>query len=182
MTADGELDDARTALLEQFRWITGHADVWRCFADARTLQLVVRGLADPWRDGGITHVCGIEARGFLLGGAVALQLGAGFVGVRKTDGLFPGPKVTRVTALDYREQQHTLRLRRDLLRGADRVLLVDDWAERGAQALAVRAMVEECGATFAGVALVVDQLEAATRAQLAPVVAIVAADELGASA
>ncbi|MGZ6952497.1 MAG: hypothetical protein ACXVJX_10360 [Acidimicrobiia bacterium] len=58
------------------------------------------------------------------------------------------------------------------------MLLVDDWAERGSQALAARRLLEQAGATFGGTSLIVDQLPATVRAQLAPVTAIVAAEEL----
>ncbi|WP_329377152.1 SUKH-3 domain-containing protein [Streptomyces sp. NBC_01716] len=84
---------ARDLALEHFRWISGHADVWAVFRDARALAAVVTGLVEPFRGEGITAVCGIEARGFLLGGAAAVELGVGFVPVRKGEGLFPGDKV-----------------------------------------------------------------------------------------
>ena len=58
------------------------------------------------------------------------------------------------------------------------MLLVDDWAETGSQALTARTLVEECGATWAGVSLLVDQLDEAVRARLAPVAAVVIHDEL----
>src|SRR4051812_19801333 len=114
---------ARRALLDRFRWVSGHADVWRVFADADALAAIVGGLVAPWRRRGVTHVVGIEARGFLLGGAAAVQLGAGFVAVRKSEGLLPGDKVTVETAADYRGQQHTLRMQAAVLGSNDRVLL-----------------------------------------------------------
>jgi adenine phosphoribosyltransferase len=83
----------RAVVLEQFRWVAGHADVWGVFADARAFALAVEALAWPWRDAGVTEVCGIESRGFVLGGAVAHELGAGFVAIRKADGLLPGEKL-----------------------------------------------------------------------------------------
>lgn len=121
---------------------------------------------------------GIESRGFLLGAAAALDLGVGFVAVRKADGLLPGPKVTTTADLDYRGQRHRLRMQK-VLRSADRVLLVDDWAERGSQARAARRLVEACGATFLGVSVLVDQLSADSRDALGRVTALVAAEELG---
>src|SRR5947209_15949611 len=93
---------ARGLALEHFQWINGHADGWAIFRDAKALAAVVRGLVDPFRDEQVTAICGIESRGFLLGAAAAVELGVGFVPVRKGDGLFPGDKVTRLTAPDYR--------------------------------------------------------------------------------
>lgn len=170
---------AARIVLERFRWVGGHADVWRLFEDAEAFQAVVRGLVDPWRGREITKVCGIESRGFLLGGAVALSLGAGFVAVRKADGLFPGEKVSRQAGADYRGQRHTFRVQRAALHPGDRVLLVDDWAEIGSQALAARHLVEDCGATFAGLSLIVSQLPSDLQARLGPVAYLVRADQLG---
>jgi adenine phosphoribosyltransferase len=152
--------------------------VWRLFSDAETLSAVVAGLADPWPDHGVTKVCGIEARGFLLGGAVATRLGVGFVAVRKRDGLFPGPKVEATTEPDYRGLTHVLRLQRDSLRKGDRALLVDDWAERGSQARAVRRLIESCGAEFLGLSVIVDQLDQQVRSVLGQVTSIIHYEEL----
>ncbi|MDP9397193.1 MAG: phosphoribosyltransferase, partial [Actinomycetota bacterium] len=57
---------ARRAVLSHFSWKDGQADVWRVFADAEALPLVVAGLVAPWERAGVTHVVGIESRGFLL--------------------------------------------------------------------------------------------------------------------
>jgi adenine phosphoribosyltransferase len=177
-TADEPVAIARRELLDRFRWTGGHADVWHVFSNDAALAAVVDGLAAPWRGTGVTRVAGIESRGFLLGGAVAVAMGVGFVAIRKADGLFPGAKVTAEAATDYRGLRHQLRMQRSV-DGRDRVLLVDDWAERGSQALAARELVESCGATFAGVSLMVDQLDPDTRMALARVTSLVRADELG---
>jgi len=169
----------RAAVLERFRWEQGHADVWRVLTDAAALHAVVEGLADPWQGTGITHVVGIESRGFLLGGAAAVALGAGFVGIRKSGtGLLPGPKVRTQAAEDYRGQAHHLRMQAVLSDG-DLVLMVDDWAERGSQARAARTLVEQCGATWLGLSLVVDQLADDVRQALGRITSLVHADELG---
>ncbi|TQM05885.1 phosphoribosyltransferase [Pseudonocardia kunmingensis] len=173
---------ARTAVLRHFRWEGAHADVWRIFADAEGLQAVVDGLADPWRGSGVTHVIGIESRGFLLGGACAVALGVGFVAIRKEHGLLPGSnKVTARSDADYRGNRPVLRMQR-VVGATDRVLLVDDWAERGSQARAAAQLVGACGAVFLGMSIIVDQLEAGVRAGLGRVTSIVTADELGDSA
>jgi adenine phosphoribosyltransferase len=167
-------DHAADLVRARFRWIDGHADVWALFRDPPTLAAVVAALADPYRNEGVTAVCGVESRGFLMGAAVAVELGAGFVAVRKDGGLFPGEKISHETAPDYRGQRHHLRLQRAALRPDDRVLFVDDWIETGSQATAVRAMVEACGATWLGCSVVVDQLgDPGVRS-------LVTADELGA--
>ncbi len=168
---------ARRAVLRTFRWESGHADVWRVFADADALAAVVNGLVDPWREERITQVVGVESRGFLLGSAVAVALGAGFVAVRKAGTLFPGPTASVQVGGDYRGHRHLLRIQQQVLTTQDRVLLVDDRAEHGSQARAARALVESCQAHFVGVALLVDQLEGDVRAALGRVTSVVRADE-----
>ncbi|MEV5528534.1 phosphoribosyltransferase family protein [Streptomyces prunicolor] len=174
--------NARDLALEHFRWIGGHADVWAIFRDAKALAAVVAALVEPFRDEQITAVCGIESRGFLLGGAAAVELGVGFVPVRKGDGLFPGDKVVRQSSADYRRLRHTLRLQRSSLGPGDRVLLVDDWIETGSQAAAVRSMVEECGSTWVGCSVIVDQLAGAPNNALSTVRGLLTAQELPPSA
>ncbi|MGW7271889.1 phosphoribosyltransferase family protein [Streptomyces sp. NPDC054864] len=169
---------ARDLTLEHFRWVGGHADVWAIFRDAKALAAVAKGLVEPFRDDGITAVCGIESRGFLLGGAAAVELGVGFVAVRKGEGLLPGDKVERRTDPDYRRILHTLRLQRSALGPADRVLLVDDWIETGSQAATVRSMAEECGATWVGCSVIVDQLRDPMKSPVGTVRGLLDAQEL----
>jgi adenine/guanine phosphoribosyltransferase-like PRPP-binding protein len=169
---------AREAFLEAFRWHDGHADVWRAFDDGPTFAAIIEGLSAPWVDTGITKVVGVESRGFLLGGAVAIRLGVGFTAVRKGAALFPGAKTYVETAADYRGQTHALSMQQTLTRD-DAVLFVDDWAEKGAQALAVKTLVSPSGATWAGVSILVDQLQDAVRHRLGRVTSVVTADELG---
>ncbi|NEK84411.1 phosphoribosyltransferase [Blastococcus saxobsidens] len=169
----------RRAVLETFRWVGSDADIWRVFADGATFAEVVAGLAAPWTDAGVTHVVGIEARGFVVGAPAAVALGAGFVAVRKNaSGTLPGPTLTATAAEDYRGVGHTLRMQEVL--GPDaRVLLVDDWAERGSQAEATAALVRRAGARFLGLSLVVDELSDDVRTRLGRVTALVTRSELG---
>ena len=169
---------ARAAFLEKFRWHDGHADVWRAFDDGPTFAAIVEGLSSPWQDSGITKVVGVESRGFLLGGAVAIRLGVGFTAVRKDGALFPGAKTYVETAADYRGTTHALSMQRTLT-SSDTVLFVDDWAQKGAQALAVKTLVSPSGAAWGGVSILVDQLDDLTRARLGRVTSLVTADELG---
>lgn len=169
---------ARSAVLSRFRWEGGHADVWRVFADGESFRAVIDGLTRPWQASGVTRVVGIESRGFLLGGACAAELGVGFVAIRKADGLLPGPKIEVRAEEDYRRRRQLLRMQ-EILTESDRVLLVDDWAERGSQARAAAALVTSTGAAFLGVSVVVDQLKTDARTQLGRVTSIVRSEELG---
>ena len=169
---------AREELLRRFAWSGGHADVWRVFNDGAALEAVVEGLIEPWKAHNITKVCGVESRGFLLGGAAAVALGVGFVAIRKKGALFPGAKHEMETQADYRGLHHILQIQRESVESGDRLLLVDDWIERGSQAVAVQHLVETCGALLAGIAVMVDQLDDARRRNLPPISSIVNANEL----
>lgn len=175
---NGAAESAKRAFLQRFVWEAGHADVWRAFDDGAVFAAIVGALVEPWRSAGITKVCGIESRGFILGGAVANVLGVGFVAIRKQGNLFPGPKYEAETRPDYREIRHVLQIQQRSVQQDDRLLLADDWIERGSQASATRALVERCGAALAGIAVIVDQLADVDRAELPPVTSIVTAEEL----
>lgn len=171
-------DFNQESLLSHFAWVGGHADVWRWFDDAEMLRAIAAELVEPFR-AEVTKVAGIESRGFILGTACALDLGVGFVPIRKGEGVFPGPKAVVETWADYRETQQTLRLQRAALKASDRVLLVDDWIETGSQAAGARALVEDCGAVFLGVAAIVDQLPPQRREELVRVHTLVPKSLLG---
>ncbi|MCE7005221.1 phosphoribosyltransferase [Kibdelosporangium philippinense] len=165
-------------VLDRFRWIDGHADVWAVFRDPAAFGEIIAALADPFGGARITTVAGIESRGFLLGGAVAVALNVGFTAIRKSGSIFPGPKVRRVTSADYRGNDTELLMQRDALAPGDRVLMVDDWIETGSQAIAAQSMIAECGATLVGIAVVIDGLPDARRALLPPVHGLARQDSL----
>lgn len=159
---------ARTAVLSRFQWRADHADPWPIFADPTAFSSVIDGLAEPFADDGVTAVVGVESRGFLLGGAVALRLGVGFVPVRKREGLFPGDKVVRRSDADYRGISHVLRVQEGALSASDRVLLVDDWLETASQLRTAAALVTDLGATVVGCSVIVDQFGDLTGGQTPP--------------
>ena len=165
-------------LLSRFRWIGGHADVLGLLSDAGFLARSVEALAGPFEDAAVTKVAGVEARGFVFGAAVATRLRAGFVPVRKPGSVHPGPKAVHESEPDWRGRRVAYELQRAAVSGDDRVVLVDDWAETGSQALAARALIEECGGTWVGASLLVDQLQDGVRDLLAPVRAVVLSAEL----
>jgi adenine phosphoribosyltransferase len=172
------VDDFAQELRARFRWIGGHADIVGLLSDAEFLARSAAALAEPFADVGVTKVAGIEARGFIFGAAVAMWLDAGFVAVRKPGSVHPGPKAVRVSEPDWRGQRLAYELQRAAVGVGDRVLLVDDWAETGSQALAAKALIEECGGDWAGASLLVDQLDEAARARLEPVASVVTHEQL----
>jgi adenine phosphoribosyltransferase len=160
------------------RWVDGHADVWRLFADASLFGRCVSGLVEPYREDAITHVAGIEARGFLLGGAGAARLGVGFVALRKSAGHLPGAVTTQTTGSDYKGETGQLRLQADVLPQGARVLVVDDWLETGNQFLAARTLLERVGAVVVGASVIVDQTDPEARPQFGKFTALVRAIDL----
>lgn len=103
------MEDFRDEFLSRFRWIQGHADILGLFSEAGFLARTARALADPFRDSGVTKVAGVEARGFVLASAVALDLGAGFVPLRKSGSIHPGPKAERLAGPDWRDARRSSR-------------------------------------------------------------------------
>jgi adenine phosphoribosyltransferase len=170
--------DFSEKFLERFRWIGGHADVLGLFADGAFLAQTAEALAAPFRAAGVTKVAGVEARGFVLGTAVALDLAVGFVPIRKLGSIHPGPKAVVRAGPDWRGNEQDLLLQRAALATTDRVLLVDDWIETGSQALAARSLIEDCGAEWAGLTVLVVQAETRTRRLLEPLSAVVEFDAL----
>jgi adenine phosphoribosyltransferase len=156
----------------------GRSDIWRAFADRELFSRVVAALAAPYRGERYTKVAGVEARGFVLGGAMAAHTGAGFVAVRKEEGWLPGELAEAVTGPDWQGHTHALRLQREALGPEDRVVLVDDWFETGAQALAARELIESTGATLVGMTIVVDDLSDEAREGLGRLHALLRADAL----
>jgi adenine phosphoribosyltransferase len=156
----------RDDLVASFRWIDGHADVWPWFVDADLFADIVEALARPFEENRITKVVGIEARAFLLAGAVARRLDAGVVPIRKRGALFPGKHLSTTTAPDYRGRTIDLLVQEDSLSGSDRVVLVDDWLESGSQAKAAIDLIRRAGAHVVGVAVIVDDSDPAVDLQL----------------
>lgn len=128
-------------------------DVTTLFADPRGFRICVDQLLAPYAGLRIDKVAGLEARGFILGGAVAHQLSTGFVPIRKK-GKLPGATISESYKLEYGEA--TVEVHDDALRPGDRVLLVDDLLATGGTAEAGIKLIERLGAEVIGCAFVVD--------------------------
>jgi adenine phosphoribosyltransferase len=137
-------------------------DITPLLADAPLLRDVVSALGEPFRTAGITHVAGIESRGFILAAPVAVALGAGFIPIRKP-GKLPWQTVAREYALEYGTNQ--LELHADACTTGARVLLVDDVLATGGTAAAAASLVEEIGGAVVGCAflLALGALDGASR-------------------
>jgi adenine phosphoribosyltransferase len=165
-------------LVARLEYFEGHSDTLGLFADGRFLARAGAAMADPFRPAGVQKVAGIEARGFVLATAVALELGVGFVAVRKQGSIHPGAKAELAAPPDWRGLETVLRLQRHVIEPGELVLVVDDWAETGSKALTARRLIEACGGRYAGLSLLVDQLPDRLRDQLAPVSTVALAEEV----
>lgn len=128
-------------------------DVTTLFADARGLRMTVDQLLSPYAGERIDKVVGLEARGFILGGAVAHQLTVGFVPIRKK-GKLPGPVLSESYQLEYGEA--VMEIHDDALKPGDKVLIVDDLLATGGTARAAIRLCERLGAEVLGCAFVID--------------------------
>jgi adenine phosphoribosyltransferase len=158
--------------------VQGHADVWRLFADGRLFRRCVDAIVQPYRQDALTHVAGIEARGFVLGGAAAAALDVGFVALRKSAGHLPGDVLTEATADDYKGEAGELRLQAEVLSPGARVLVVDDWVETGSQFRAARTLLERAGGAVIGASVVVDEAAPALHPALGKFTALIRAADL----
>ncbi|WP_102108721.1 adenine phosphoribosyltransferase [Oceaniglobus roseus] len=128
-------------------------DVTTLFADPRGFRMCVDQMLHPYAGQDIDKVVGLEARGFILGGAIAHQLGTGFVPVRKK-GKLPGTTISQEYKLEYGEA--IVEIHDDALQPGEKVLLVDDLLATGGTAAAGIALIERLGAEIVGCAFIVD--------------------------
>ncbi|MDJ1159315.1 adenine phosphoribosyltransferase [Chelatococcus sp. SYSU_G07232] len=128
-------------------------DITTLLGNARAFRRVVDKLVQPWPGSKIDKVAGIEARGFILGGAVAHQLSAGFVPIRKK-GKLPHETVRIVYSLEYGVDE--MEMHRDAIAPGDRVILVDDLIATGGTAGGAVQLLRKMGAEVVAAVFVID--------------------------
>jgi len=128
-------------------------DITTMLGDARAFRRTVDELVHPWAGSKIDKVAGIEARGFIIGGAVAHQLSAGFVPIRKR-GKLPHETVRIAYSLEYGLDE--MEMHRDAIRPGEKVILVDDLIATGGTAEAAVKLLKEIGADVVAAVFVID--------------------------
>lgn len=128
-------------------------DITTLLANLHAFRAAVDELTWPFLSGEIDFVAGIEARGFILGGAVAHVLGRGFVPIRKK-GKLPSRVIGQEYALEYGVD--TIEIHADAIRDGDRVLLIDDLIATGGTASAATELIRKSGGVLAAAAFVID--------------------------
>lgn len=128
-------------------------DIMPVLADAQAFAAAIDALARPWRAAHVEAVLCIEARGFILGAAVARALDAGVVAVRNP-GKLPGATLEQRYALEYGED--ALQVQADALRPGTRVLLVDDVLATGGTLAAARSLAGRLQAEVLGASVLIE--------------------------
>lgn len=128
-------------------------DVTTLLGNAQGLKTAIEAMAAPFKDKGIAAVAGIEARGFIVGGAVAERLGCGFVPVRKK-GKLPWKTIGQEYTLEYGVD--VIEMHEDAIATGSRILIVDDLIATGGTAEAAAKLIRRSGGVVAGAAFIID--------------------------
>lgn len=128
-------------------------DIMPLLGDRQGLAMAIHLMSDPFRKSGIECVVGAESRGFIFGTAIARELNAGFVPVRKP-GKLPAATVSKEYGLEYGSD--TLEIHTDAIKPGQKVLVVDDLLATGGTMKACCEMVEELGGEIHGISLLIE--------------------------
>ena len=128
-------------------------DITTLLGDARAFRRAVDDLGTPFAGSQIDKVAGIDARGFILGGAVAHQLSAGFVPIRKK-GKLPHETVRIAYSLEYGVDE--MEIHADAVKPGERILLIDDLIATGGTAVAAAELLRRIGADIVAACFIID--------------------------
>ncbi|MBM3246479.1 MAG: adenine phosphoribosyltransferase [Candidatus Omnitrophica bacterium] len=131
-------------------------DITTLLQDKSAFNEAVNALADKYKDKKIDVVVAVEARGFILGGAIAHKLGAGFVPVRKKGKL---PWKTSSVTYDLEYGTDTLEIHHDAIKPAAKVLVVDDLLATGGTVKAVTDLVKQQQGDIIGIAFLIELVD-----------------------
>lgn len=128
-------------------------DVTTLFADPRGFRMAIDQMLHPYAGMRIDKVVGLEARGFILGGAIAHQLTVGFVPIRKK-GKLPGAVISEAYTLEYGEA--VMEIHDDAIAAGERILVVDDLLATGGTAAASIKLIERLGGEIVSNSFIID--------------------------
>ena len=148
-----EIKDAIRTIADYPRPGVQFRDITTLLGNARAFRRVIDEMVEPWTIAKVNRVAGIEARGFILGGAVAHQLAAGFVPIRKK-GKLPHATVRVAYSLEYGLDE--MEMHEDGVAHGERIILVDDLIATGGTATAAVQLLRSRGAEILGASFVVD--------------------------
>ena len=128
-------------------------DITTLLGDARAFRRAVDELVHPYSGTGVSKIAGIEARGFILGGAMAHQLSAGFIPIRKK-GKLPHSTVRVAYSLEYGVDE--MEMHTDAVKPGEKVILVDDLIATGGTAEGATKLLKQMGADIVAACFVID--------------------------
>ena len=128
-------------------------DVTPISGNADAAHWVNSEIAAHFSDSGVTHIVGVEARGFILGAALATHMHLGFIPIRKSGKL---PRATFRAEYELEYGADSIEIHQDALSKNDRVLIVDDVLATGGTACAAIDLIEECGAQVLGITVLLN--------------------------
>jgi adenine phosphoribosyltransferase len=139
-------------------------DITPLLANPQAFPAAVAALCEPWRHAGVEYVAAVEARGFIFGAAVAAQLGAGFIPIRKKGKL---PFQTERITYDLEYGTDCVEMHLDAVPVGAKVLMVDDLLATGGTMRAACQLVEKVGGQVVGIAFLIELTDLHGRERLA---------------
>jgi adenine phosphoribosyltransferase len=128
-------------------------DITTLLADGKGLRKAIKAMAAPFEDEEVSAVAGIEARGFILGGAIADKLGCGFIPIRKK-GKLPWKTIGQEYSLEYGVD--VIEMHEDAVAHGQRILIVDDLIATGGTAEAAVKLIKRSGGVVVGATFIID--------------------------
>ncbi|HEY6484640.1 MAG TPA: adenine phosphoribosyltransferase [Steroidobacteraceae bacterium] len=148
-----EITDAIRTIADYPRPGVLFRDITTLLGNARAFRRVVDELVEPWTTAKVDCVAGIEARGFILGGAIAHQLAAGFIPIRKK-GKLPHATVRMAYSLEYGLDE--MEMHQDAVKHGERIILVDDLIATGGTAEGAVKLLRSLGANLLAACFIID--------------------------
>jgi len=132
----------------------GRYDLTTLFENKRVFSNLINDIIKPFENKKIDKIAGLDAIGFIIGGAVAQKTNKGFLAVRK-GGKLPGIKgtVKRAHFTDYTKTRKSIEINKASIKKGDRILLVDEWIETGAQMKSAAKLIESLGGHVVGISV-----------------------------
>jgi adenine phosphoribosyltransferase len=142
----------------------GRYDISPIFADPVVFSRLIADLLKRFNSRKFDAIAGLDALGFILGGAAAYKLKKCFIPIRKS-GKLPGIKgtVLNVSFMDYTKNIRGFEINRDSIKKGDKILIIDDWIETGAQVKSAIKLIEELGGIVVGVSALFAEKNSGTK-------------------
>ena len=131
----------------------GFKDITTLLKDKNALKKSIHQLCEPYRNSQVDSVVGIESRGFIFGSAVAIELDAGFIPIRKP-GKLPAEILKEEYALEYGTD--AIEIHKDAIKKSEKILIVDDLLATGGTVSAAIRLVEKLGGMIIGAAFLIE--------------------------